>query len=297
MKKILLIMMIVMITAVFVQADAPEMGGYFPEMDGWSKKGAPGFYNPDNLYEYINGAAEVFLSYDFRNLASLTYENKAKHSLTIDIYQHGNPNNGYGIYSQEMPREGSFLSIGAQGYYEQGILNFFKGKYYVKISSFDLGDNDEAVLKTFAKAVEDKIQGTTDFPNALRCFPEKNAVKGSRKYISSNFLGHSFLHSAFVGDYQVGDKKLQLFVIETEAPDAVKKIVDDYRAFAKKKGMEITEKNGIVNFSDPYYRSSGPMNIKQKGNFAWGMFCADKAVAAGFINDVEANLKQLKLID
>lgn len=297
MKKILTIIMIVLITAVFLQADATGMGEYFPEVDGWSKNGTPDFYNPDNLYEYIDGAAEVFLSYDFRNLASITYKNKAKNSLTVDIYQHGNANNGYGIYSQEMPREGEFLSIGAQGYYEQGILNFFKGKYYVKISSFDLGDEDEAVLKKFAKAIEEKIKGTTEFPNSLRCFPEKNAINGSRKYISSNFLGHSFLHSAFVGDYQVGDKKLQLFVIETETPEAAQKIVADYREFAQKKGMEIKENNGIVTFTDPYYRSSGPMNIKRRGNFAWGMFCPDKAVAAGFIQDVEASLKKMKLID
>ncbi len=297
MKKIVPIMMMVMIVAVFLYSDAPGMGNYFPEVDGWSKKGAPDLYNPDNLYEYINGAAEVFLSYDFRNLASLTYENKAKHSLTIDIYQHGNTNNGYGIYSQEMPREGNFLAIGAQGYYEQGILNFFKGKYYVKISSFDLGDNDEAVLKAFAKAIEQKIEGKTSFPNALLCFPEKDKINGSRKYISSNFLGHSFLHSAFVGDYQVGDKKLQLFVIETEKPEVAASIVSDYSAFARKKGMDITEADGIVSFTDPYYRSSGPMNIKQSGNFAWGMFCPHKAIAAGFIKEVEANLQKLKLID
>ncbi len=297
MNKTLTIVMMILITTVFLYCEAPGMGEYFPDMDGWSKKGVPEFYNPDNLYEYIDGAAEVFLSYDFRNLASLSYENDAKHTLTIDIYQHGNGNNGYGIYSQEMPVKGNFLPIGAQGYYEQGVLNFFKGQYYVKISSFDLGDKDETILTTFAKAIEQKIEGKTSFPNALQSFPEKDKIEGSRKYISSNFLGHSFLHSAFVGDYQVGDKKLQLFVIEAVNQEAAIGIVSAYREFAGKKGMEITDKDGIVRFTDPYYRSSGPMNIKQKGNFAWGMFCPDEAIAASFIKEVEVNLQKMKLID
>lgn len=297
MNKIATIVLIIMISAVFLFCEAPGMGGFFPDVDGWSKKGAPEFYNPDNLYEYIDGAAEVFLSYDFRNLASLSYQNGAKHTLTIDIYQHSNANNGYGIYSQEMPTKGNFLPIGAQGYYEQGVLNFFKGKYYVKISSFDLGDNDQAVLTNFAKAIAQKIDGQTTFPNALQCFPEKDKIEGSRKYIASNFLGHSFLHSAFVGDYQVGDKKLQLFVIETATPEAAAEIVSAYKDFAHKKGMDIAEKDGIVRFTDPYYRSAGPMNIKQKGQFAWGLFCPEETVAEAFIKEVEVNLRNLKLID
>ena len=43
------------------------LAGLFPEIAGWQKKGAVEIFSPENLYEYIDGAAENFIGYDFRS--------------------------------------------------------------------------------------------------------------------------------------------------------------------------------------------------------------------------------------
>ena len=43
------------------------------------------------------------------------------------------------------------LNVGVQGYVESNVLNFLTGPYYVKISSYNTGAEDQGVLLAFAK--------------------------------------------------------------------------------------------------------------------------------------------------
>lgn len=274
-----------------------DMDSFFPQMEGWTKKGNPVTYTPDNLYEYIDGAADVFLSYDFVKLATVGLENEAKASLTIDIYQHSNPVNGFGIYSQEKSQKGPFITIGTQGYYEKGILNFLKGSFYVKISGYDLGDRDETVLTETAKQIAQKLDGDNRFPDVVESFPKEEKVENSERYIAQNFMGHSFLHSAFVADYNKDGRKLEVFIIQANDETESAKILDSYLNFVKGKGMEVENPgDGLYRFQDPYYRSSGKMHMKRNGKYIWGLFCQSAETADFYIKGIRGNLAQLKLI-
>ncbi|UCH94661.1 MAG: hypothetical protein JSV88_30960 [Candidatus Aminicenantes bacterium] len=299
MKKLTISIIVTMVFALTISclnAHGKDMTSIFPDFEGWSKKGKPDIYTPDNLFEYINGAAEVFLSYDFVKLAALTYENNKKNSFTVDVYRHSSNRNGFGIYSQEKPRQGSFLTIGAQGYYEKGVLNFFKGSYYVKMSGYDLGDNDEKVLTTTAQKIANALEGVVHFPAAVKCFPGKGKVANSEAYINKNFLGHSFLHSAYVADYEMKGQKFQVFIIETHKPEEAEEILNKYTAFVKKKGIKVDQVKNFYRFQDPYYRSSGMMNMKMEKNYLWGLFSKDNAAAESLIREIGNNLEKYKLL-
>lgn len=276
MKKYILILLAAgcLIAAPCLEAGEADMTTLFPDIKGMTK-GKPDMYTPDNLYEYINGAAEVFLSYDFLQLASSTYEDPEKHSLTIDIYRHSDDRSGFGIYSQEKPIKGDFLEIGAQGYYEKGVLNFVKGSYYVKMSGFDLGDKDKSIMSSAAKEIAGRLQGPDHFPLVLTCFPGKGRVKNSEKYIAKNFLGHAFLHSAFVSEYEENGKKFQVFILQAANKKEAEKIKNDYIEFAKGKKSEISIHKTFYRFLDPYYRSNGKMNIETRGKYVFGLFGND----------------------
>lgn len=269
----------------------------FPEISGWQKTGEPEMYSPDNLFEYINGAAEVYLSYDFQKLITLSYSNTKQQSFTIDIYQHSNSNNGFGIYSQEKPQEGDFLKIGTQGYYEQGILNFFKDRFYVKLSAFDLKEIDRPLLEKISRLIDNQLPGQPLLPKTVSCFPSMGKIENSERFILQNFLGHSFLHSAFVADYLIKDEKFQIFIIETATPQKADTILEHYLAFLKRKGIEYQQDNSnVYRFSDPYYRSSGTMNLKKNSRFIWGFFSNDIQKVRTYLETIEQNLKNHQLI-
>jgi hypothetical protein len=127
----------------------------FPEFTGWKLSGEIQTFDPKTLYEYINGAADLYLAYDFEELKAAEYQNDRKANVTVDVYRHKTPNDAFGIYSQERLPSANYNDIGIQGYSEKEILNFFAGTYYVKITGFKI-ESDE-VLTSFARKIAENL--------------------------------------------------------------------------------------------------------------------------------------------
>jgi hypothetical protein len=268
----------------------------FPELEGWKVEPAPSVYDAETLYEYINGAADLYINYDFQELAALNYERGEDQGITIDIYRHSTPRNAFGIYSQERPGEGDFFDIGTQGYHDTGILNFVLGDYYVKLSGYYLGDNDEKTLKSVAADVAGRLEGKPGFPPAVHAFPDSGKVPYSERYVAVNFMGHGFLHSAYVTDYTVGGTDLRLFVMEAENAAEAQKIVDGYLALAEKKGEAIHSEGDSHRFLDPYQKSKGAVNLRSKDNYVWGLMSDDRAICDFYLKEMEMGLESAGLL-
>ena len=192
---------------------APDLAGVLPALKGWTASGLPLRYTPETLYEYIDGAADGFIDADFRDLVSQQYEAPGGRSLTVDLFRHADADSAFGMYSQERPARGPFLAVGAQGYHERGILNFWKGDCYVKLAAFGLGDGDREGLLAVASAVAARIPGEGGMPRLLGAFPEAGKVAGSERFLRRNVLGYPFLERAFTAQYLVKGKELAAFIL------------------------------------------------------------------------------------
>jgi hypothetical protein len=255
----------------------------FPEIAGWKQSGEVETFIPKNLYEYINGAADLYLTYDFEELKVAEYQNEKKASVMIDIYRHRTPTHAFGIYSQERLPNAKFLDIGAQGYIEQNILNFLIGLYYVKINSFNTGTKDNEILLTFAKKVAEDLGEKGTLPSILTTFPAEGKVKNSEKFVAKDFLGYSFLYSAFTADYELPDKKFKLFIVEVTDKNECKTMIEKYLQSTKSFGKEVVEDRYTI--SDPYH---GEIELHWKGKHLWGILN---------VNDLELRSKYLKLFE
>jgi len=60
----------VLLFFLLVGVSIPLMAGDFPRIKGWKPVSDPLIYTADNLWEYINGAAEQFLSRKFHTARS-----------------------------------------------------------------------------------------------------------------------------------------------------------------------------------------------------------------------------------
>ena len=255
----------------------------FPEIPGWNQSGEIQTFIPKTLYEYINGAADLYLAYDFEELKVAEYYNEKKASVTIDVYRHKTPVDAFGIYSQERLPNANYLDIGLQGYYEKNALNVLSGSYYVKISSFNTGPEDQGVLLTFAKTVAEHLGEKGRLPALLATFPAEGKMKNSEKFIAKKFLGYSFLHSAFTADYELGGKKFKLFIIESENQRECRNIIQKYLEQTGKTGKNVVE--GRHTISDPHH---GEIDLYWKGRHLWGILN---------LNDLALRSKYLRLLE
>ena len=255
----------------------------FPEIAGWRQSGEVQTFSPKTLFEYINGDADLYLMYDLQELKVTEYLNEKKASVIVDVYRHKTPTHAFGIYSQERLPNANFLDIGAQGYIEQNILNFLTGPYYVKINSYSTGAEDREILLTFAKKVAENLGEKGRLPSILSSFPQEGKKNNSEKFISINFLGYSFLHSAFTAEYELSGTKFKLFVIEGADGNDCRDMVQKYLQQTGNTKKNIVE--GIYTISDSYH---GEIGFYWKGKFIWG---------ALNLTDVSLRSKYLKLFE
>ena len=246
----------------------PDIRKYFPDINGFSKADEIKTYQPGNLYEIINGAAEMYLNYEFRELAVLTYKKPVEQSVTIEIYRHENPDYGFGIYSQERFDDiGNFIHIGTEGYYETGILNFYKDCFYVKMSGYNL-ENEESVLSEIARQVAGLLPGERKFPDVFRIFPELNRQVNRDKFIPKDFLGYPFFKMSYTADFYVPNEGLfTFFILKGGSRNESKEMIQAYMEFLEKDEQEIAE--GRITVADPYY---GIIDMIWKDNYIKGTF-------------------------
>ncbi|HOW85284.1 MAG TPA: hypothetical protein P5119_08440 [Candidatus Aminicenantes bacterium] len=201
------------------RAASPALAALAPELPGWTLTEAPRSYFPDNLFEYINGAAESYLSYDFRELLVVDFEKKGTAAtLTAEIYDLGLPVNAFGIFGSERYPENKPVGLGDLGYVEGEALNFLSGRYYVKMLAFGLGPDTESALTGAGGRIDEAIRkagsGGGGVPALVRAFPVRDLVLRSQRYIKKNFLGYEFLHDGYVAAYASGGQEIEGFFID-----------------------------------------------------------------------------------
>jgi len=255
----------------------------FPEITGWRQSGEIQTFIPKTLFEYINGGADLYLTYDFQELKVAEYSNGKKASVTIEVYRHKTPIHAFGIYSQERLSDANFLDIGAQGYIETNVINFVAGPYYVKINSFNTGPDDREILIAFAKKVAETLGERGALPSILSSFPEEGKKKNSEKFISKNFLGYSFLHSAFTADYEVSGTKFKLFVIQPADKTECKNMIQKYVEQTGKTEKSVTEGRYLI--PDPHH---GDIELHWQGAYLWGILS---------LNNPDLRSRYLKLFE
>ena len=206
-------------TPAVIPADVRErLARLLPEPGGAGLKpaGERQFYSSD-LYRYIDGAADAFLGFDL--VAMVHQEYKAKDAdITVDIYDLGTALNSFGMYAAERSPSYQFLSLGGEGYVSDFILNFFQGRFYVKLSAFSNSGGMGPDLAPVAEAISVRIGAGKSMPAALAILPAQHRVAKSEKFVNKSPLGHDFLSPALEASYLIDGKPMLLLI--SKASDA-----------------------------------------------------------------------------
>lgn len=196
-------------------------------------EGTPEFYKPDTLYQYIDGAADVYLLYDFQSLLHQNFKNGSA-ELTADVYQMKTPEDAFGMYSSERSASYKLAQIGIEGYRGKGVLNFVQDHYYVKLTGS--GTNAGLILDQLANTISQRIGGVRVLPALFRKLPQINLVQHSQQYIRKDPLGHSFLSPAYVVSYGSAKASSRLLISPAADAASAKSRIDQLAAHLKQSG-------------------------------------------------------------
>ena len=271
--------MIILLALVGVQTSAAqtpaEIKAKLPQVAGWAVNETVEVFDATNLYERINGAAPGYFMFDFKELTCFEYNQNGDGDLlpyiTVQVYRHATAEDAFGIYASERPSETEFVVIGAEGYQEGSMLNFFVDRLYVKIESPATDGDVVKLVAQIAQELARNINPQPAFPAQLHNLPAENKITRSELYIPSGYLGHEFLSKAFTANYEAAGKKYQLFIIDAGSVEQANAMLTRYLQFTK---QNLRLREGRLSIKDRY---NGDVECQWKGRYIWGIVNDNKA--------------------
>ncbi len=221
----------------------------YPALKGFKIKSDYPVYVPENLWDFINGAADTYLSYNFIDLHVVEYK-KGRDVIKLEVYRHSDHTMAFGIYSSERSPSFNFMNLGGQGYTADGAINFFKGNYYVKVKTYSKKAKTLEAEQSLAMKVAAMLEGESTMPALLAVFPAEGKKMNEESFINESVLGHAFLNKAFKAIYQVGPDNFSVFIIQDSSPDTIRKTIATYVASTGIDPVETDEGKYVI--SDGY---------------------------------------------
>jgi len=264
--------------------------------DGWALIDGPHLYTKKNLFEHIDGQAELFFKYGFQKSVFAIYQNKKsqENQIELDIYDMGNVLQAFGIFSR-FRNEYRPAGIGLDSYLDDRSAFFYKGKYFVMLYATE---SNSPTLKQWATKIASRIVDSSLAPKEIGYFPQNALKPGSIQYFPEGLLGHQFLKRGFKGTYiekdeekekvedEVGDKEkariedkefylfIAIFKDSQEAMSALKVYKDNLSKKGKVSSGSIIEfKTWGLKGEDPY---QGKVIVLQKGFYLLGVVGFEK---------------------
>jgi len=106
-----------------------------PKLKSFEQAGPLTVYNRANLFDYMNGEAEAYLSLGFRLLYMSVYRTeKTESRMVLEIYDMRTPEGASAILKQYSTEGGSSQSgIGEAAWSDKGIVLFRQGNYFGRL--------------------------------------------------------------------------------------------------------------------------------------------------------------------
>jgi hypothetical protein len=188
-------------------------------------------FNSKTVFDYINGAAELYLAYGFLGLKVWRFEKTGAPPINLEVYEQASSEDAYGVFSFEQQDEPAGIGQGSE--FGGGLLRFWKGNYFVSVYAEGEGKGVEAAILEIGKAAARAIPLTGPEPKLIQLLPGKEfgLVDRSTRFLKShvllnqrffiahqNILNLSRKTDALLAVYLRGGQKVQLLLIRY--PDA-----------------------------------------------------------------------------
>jgi len=213
-------------------------------IDGW-KILTDRTYNNETLYNYIDGGAELFLSFGFTKVFNRIYSRDNQPDLMIDIFYMNTSYDAFGVFSFSSVK---FVNnFGQQSQESHGAIIFWKNNFYVSIISNTETEESKKTIIRIAKLLDESIAETGPLPEIIEYLPsellDKESLRYFRHYVwlnahyfisNENILNIDQNTQAVLSLYNEKNNKQVLLVIKysnsREAAAAKEKFTQNYNS-------------------------------------------------------------------
>lgn len=214
------------------------MNQYVPgSHSGWKLSDTSAAYDRKSIFDYINGAGEVYRSYSFQQVSVFHYQRDGHPDILAELFDMGSDGDAYGVFSYA--RENEQTGIGQAYEFRGGLLCFWQDRFYVCLSTAKLTTESEDALFSIARKIDSLLPTSGKKPELVDMLPPQELILSGVRYFHTypslnyhyflaeeNLLNLSSQTEAVLGRYRPG--ATQLLCIHYPATGQAK---EAYRSF------------------------------------------------------------------
>jgi hypothetical protein len=210
------------------------------------------------LYDYINGGAELYLSYGLASMTGCKYNGDSLPQVTVEIYEMTSPKNAFGVYTQSRDKEERNYGQGSQSFPD--FILFWKDRYFVIVYAQDVVPESEAAIQYLAALIDKSIPDEGEKPSIVNVLPEKGLAPAGFLYfhhyiwLNAYFFiaNHNLINldeetDAVLAKYGKADARVYLLAAEYPSEE---KASEAYRNLKEKYAPELDADHPFVQLED-----------------------------------------------
>ncbi len=181
-----------------IPPDVQRAASFIPPLIGPYVSEADQIFDAETIFKYIDGAGEVYRSYNMKLLVSRRFHKDGKPDCVVDLFDMGSPEDAYGVFTHDL--DGEDAGVGQGSNYKAGLLSFWKDRYFGSVfAEEETKDTKEAVLE-LGRQIARAIPKEGPKPKLLTYLPAAGLVTERICY----FHNHSVLnYHFFVADTNI----------------------------------------------------------------------------------------------
>lgn len=156
------------------------------KIEGWSAAPNDRFFDDETIFDYIDGAGEVYRAYNMRKCLSRRYTTPNGPAIVLDIFDMRSSEDAFGVFTHD--QDGEPLDVGQGGLYRSGWLSFWKDRFFVSIYMEEESAAAEKAVRGLARRVASLISHEGPKPQILSLLPQKGLQARTIRYLHHHIL-------------------------------------------------------------------------------------------------------------
>jgi len=191
---------------------------------GWTAEANDRFFDAETIFDYIDGAGEVYRAYNMRACLSRRYTKPNDAGIVLDIFDMRSSMDAFGVFTHD--QDGEVLEVGQGALYRSGWLSFWKDRFFVSIYMEEESAAAEKAVRQLSEEIASLIPAEGPKPKILHLLPQEGLQTRTVRYLHNHILlnYHFYLADedildlgpdadAALAEYQRGDRHATLLLV------------------------------------------------------------------------------------
>lgn len=179
--------LLVLAAVLIPSAARSEEDGWLPmnvtlpqSIEGWSLSGPPNRVEPKSIFDYMDGAGELYLGYRFNFLDVYLYKSPGLDDILVELYWMKTSDDAWGLLSGDWGGESLDIAANSnqekpseiRALYGAGLLRVWSGNLYARILALQETDSSKRAVLAIGRAV---ISGRSESkpPRLIQALPRR----------------------------------------------------------------------------------------------------------------------------